>query len=666
MKSKFIRAICTLGAAVMMIAALSVSSFAVVSNADKSNLSASQQKQIAAATAAYNAAKAAGDKAGMAAAHNAAEAVRNSAGYSGGGDGSGYKSTSSGSSSSGSSSSSSGSSYRPSGSTTTTSSAPSTAELNAIADQMSANSAAWWVAYYAGDQETMDSLHAANQSLASKAAGSGGTSTFNAASGTYTITTSNGTTLTSSNTSNNKQTTVTFETKSSSGMTLNQTSTDSYSTDSINNYLDKGGTKDGVATSYNNAAEAVSTSGKYGTDNANNTASAEVAVAQALLGLSNKEAAKLTEELENAKNDYLKAQSDYKKAVQAGDTAAAEEAKNNMRAAHDEAEDIRASYGYSGDSTEYKDGGYYDEDAIATGTATSYSSGGGFYASSITRSYTMTASAETGGSISPSGKITVKEGESKTFTITPDTGYKISEVTVDGVSQGSISSYTFENVKETHTISATFTRRSFLITSTAGTGGKISPNLLKTVYYGDNITYTITPKSGYEIESVTVDGVDVGPVTSYTFENVTATHTIKAKFCVAGKISVHDLSLTDADGVDLSGASMKSGYGFYATVSESHSNVTDCKMTLTYDFGSGKQSVALTDNGSGAWQFPVNAASKTGQRCVYIPVETQNGDYIVTLTYTAKKSDGTVLTETRTATITVLGSMYEDDFTGNS
>ncbi len=70
---------------------------------------------------------------------------------------------------------------------------------------------------------------------------------------------------------------------------------------------------------------------------------------------------------------------------------------------------------------------------------------------------TITASAGANGTISPSGAITVTEGESKAFTITADTGYRISSVTVDGVNQGTISTYMFNNVMGNHTINAVFT-----------------------------------------------------------------------------------------------------------------------------------------------------------------------------------------------------------------
>ena len=75
---------------------------------------------------------------------------------------------------------------------------------------------------------------------------------------------------------------------------------------------------------------------------------------------------------------------------------------------------------------------------------------------SISDTYTITASAGPNGTISPSGDITVNQGSDKSFTITPDTGYSIDDVLVDGSSVGAVSSYTFTKVTKDHTISATF------------------------------------------------------------------------------------------------------------------------------------------------------------------------------------------------------------------
>ena len=70
--------------------------------------------------------------------------------------------------------------------------------------------------------------------------------------------------------------------------------------------------------------------------------------------------------------------------------------------------------------------------------------------------YTIKATAGTGGSISPSGNVSVREGRDQTFTITPDKGYAVANVKIDGKSIGAVKSYTFENVRRTHTIEVIF------------------------------------------------------------------------------------------------------------------------------------------------------------------------------------------------------------------
>jgi len=149
--------------------------------------------------------------------------------------------------------------------------------------------------------------------------------------------------------------------------------------------------------------------------------------------------------------------------------------------------------------------------------------------------YTITASAGSHGSISPSGSITVNQGSDKSFTITPDTGYQIDDVLVDGSLVGAVSSYTFTNVNQNHTIYATFIiedNDTYTITASAGSHGSISPSGSVTVNQGSDKTFTITPDTGYQIDDVLVDGSSVGAVSSYTFNNVTENHTISATFII--------------------------------------------------------------------------------------------------------------------------------------
>lgn len=100
---------------------------------------------------------------------------------------------------------------------------------------------------------------------------------------------------------------------------------------------------------------------------------------------------------------------------------------------------------------------YYEKatDTATVVTAQHTSSGGGGGGGGVT-AYTIEATAGSNGSISPSGKTAVVSGEDATFVITPDSGYQVADVLVDGKSVGAVRSYTFENIKANHTISVTF------------------------------------------------------------------------------------------------------------------------------------------------------------------------------------------------------------------
>jgi hypothetical protein len=72
------------------------------------------------------------------------------------------------------------------------------------------------------------------------------------------------------------------------------------------------------------------------------------------------------------------------------------------------------------------------------------------------RSFTITAAAGKGGKIMPEGKVSVRDGVNKTFTIIPDSGYEIADVLVDGKSVGAVTDYLFEKVNHEHCIEVRF------------------------------------------------------------------------------------------------------------------------------------------------------------------------------------------------------------------
>jgi hypothetical protein len=176
------------------------------------------------------------------------------------------------------------------------------------------------------------------------------------------------------------------------------------------------------------------------------------------------------------------------------------------------------------------------EVAVWSGAVTSYGGGG---PTPINGTHTIYASASSGGTIIPIGSIIVSDGANQLFTITNNTHYHITDVVVDGVSNGTISSYTFSNVTQDHTIAAAFAIDTYNITASAGVGGTITPTGPVSVNYGSTPTFTITKNTSYHIADVLVDGSSVGAGASYTFPAVTADRTINASFAVNAPVSIY-------------------------------------------------------------------------------------------------------------------------------
>ena len=145
----------------------------------------------------------------------------------------------------------------------------------------------------------------------------------------------------------------------------------------------------------------------------------------------------------------------------------------------------------------------------------------------ITTILEITASAGPGGSILPSGAVSVNYCGSQTFTITPDTGYHISDVKVDDVSVGQVSSYTFSAVDKDHTIAATFTQDEYTLTVNVVGGGSVTKNPEQAGYhYNDVVTLTATADLGWTFAGWSGDltgTTNPGTVTIDGNKDVTAT-----------------------------------------------------------------------------------------------------------------------------------------------
>ena len=150
--------------------------------------------------------------------------------------------------------------------------------------------------------------------------------------------------------------------------------------------------------------------------------------------------------------------------------------------------------------------------------------------------HVITATAGENGAITPEGFVLVDGGNNQTFNFTSDYCYHIETVLVDNVNHPNAvasGTYTFENVTENHTIEVTFAKTSYIITATAGENGSINADEV-TVYCGENsMKFIFSPDLCYQVDQVWIDGVpdsNAAASGSYTFNNVTADHTIEVTF----------------------------------------------------------------------------------------------------------------------------------------
>jgi hypothetical protein len=162
--------------------------------------------------------------------------------------------------------------------------------------------------------------------------------------------------------------------------------------------------------------------------------------------------------------------------------------------------------------------------------------------------YTVSATAGTNGSLdtgTPSPQ-TIDHGSTAQFTFNAAMGYHVAGISGCGInysnSDNAVSSRTETTAAVTGdcTVNATFAINLYTVSASAGAGGSISPSGAVAVNHGSDQGFTVTPDANYHVADVLVDGGSVGPVTSYTFINVTAGHSIAASFA----FDQHTLTVT--------------------------------------------------------------------------------------------------------------------------
>jgi hypothetical protein len=144
--------------------------------------------------------------------------------------------------------------------------------------------------------------------------------------------------------------------------------------------------------------------------------------------------------------------------------------------------------------------------------------------------YTLTYVAGQNGSISgeTSQTQTVDAHEDGTaVTAVANTGYHF----VNWSDLSTANPRTDTNVKANKSVTANFAINTYTIKpSRSNKHGTIKPSSSQTVDYGGSKKFTMKPARNYKISKVVVDGKSVGKKTSYTFKNVSRSHTIKVYF----------------------------------------------------------------------------------------------------------------------------------------
>ena len=207
--------------------------------------------------------------------------------------------------------------------------------------------------------------------------------------------------------------------------------------------------------------------------------------------------------------------------------------------------------------------------------------------------HTITVTQNSNGTITPAGTlgvVTVVDGADQTFNITPSAHYHVETLTVDSSPVTADTSYTFHNVTGNHSIEATFAITRHDIVSSAGAHGGITPLGTTSVIDGDSQAYTITPDPNYHVSDVVVDGTThLGSVTSHTFTNVTAGHTIAASFTIdrfavnASVTGGHGTALPATQTIDYDGtATVNITPDPYYTIASVTDNGTPVALSRTY------------------------------------------------------------------------------------
>ncbi len=211
------------------------------------------------------------------------------------------------------------------------------------------------------------------------------------------------------------------------------------------------------------------------------------------------------------------------------------------------------------------------------------------------------------------------------------------------------------------------------ITATQSANGAINPSGTTSVAYNGSQTYTITPTGGYSVATLTVDGSSVTPATSYTFNSVTANHTITATFALntytvtfnpqGGSVSPTTATVTYASTYGTLPTPTQTGYTFngWFTAASGGSPVTSAStVTITAAQTLYAQwtpnTYTVTFNPEGGSVSPTTTTVTYASTYGTLPTPTQTG-YTFNGWFTAA-SGGSLVTSATTVAITAAQTLY--------
>jgi hypothetical protein len=147
------------------------------------------------------------------------------------------------------------------------------------------------------------------------------------------------------------------------------------------------------------------------------------------------------------------------------------------------------------------------------------------------QSFTVNFVAGVGGTLSGAATQIVPYGGTATaVTAEPNPGFQFSNWTGSGFTTTALNPLTVGNVTANHTISATFAITTFILTSSAGLNGTITPSGSVEVPPSGTTNFSITPAAYWQVCDVATNGASIGAVSSFIWSNVVADGTITATF----------------------------------------------------------------------------------------------------------------------------------------